>query len=156
MLSGFIYSLVRCMETQTTQFEKRFKVKEDEKDVEYILEYKVNERNEVKHVRITKILYPLECCLNNVKNVKTVIEIGKGKTEPYRVEVYMVTDSWNDIERDDIFIIEFNDYGYELPPFLSLDTLEIINSIYLLKEFIKDIIEYIVYVYMLSIDSFIE
>ena len=140
-------------QTQIQTFEKKFESKEDGKDVEYILEYKVNERNEVKHVRITKILYPLECCANNVK---TVIEIGEGKVEAYKIEIYRVRNSWNGTGRDDLMSIEFNDYGAESPAFLYLDTLEMINSIDLLREYIKDIIDYIVYVYMLSIDSFIE
>jgi len=140
-------------QTQTQTFEKKFESKEDGKDVEYILEYKVNERNEVKHVRITKILYPLECCANNVK---TIIDIGEGETEPYRIEVYMVRDSWNGTGRDDLMSIEFNDYGEESPVFLWRDYLESIESIDDLKELAKKIIEYINDVYMLSIDSFIE
>jgi len=142
-------------QTQTiqTQFEKKFESKEDGKDVEYILEYKVNERNEVCKLKITKILYPLECCANNVK---TVIEIGEGKTEPYRVEVYRVRDSWNGTGRDDLMSIEFNDYGEESPAFLWREYLESIESIDDLKELAKKIIEYINDVYMLSIDSFME
>jgi len=150
-----IYSLVSRVETQTqTQtFEKKFESKEGGKDIEYVLEFSTDERGEVKHVKITKVLYPLECCSNNIK---TIIEVKRGETEPYRIEIYMVRDSWNGTGRDDLFAIEFNDYGYESPAFLSLDTLEIINSIDQLKEYIKDIIEYIRHAYMMSVEPFIE
>ena len=135
------------------RFEKKFETRENEKDIEYILEYEVNERNEVKNVKITKILYPMKCCLNNQQ---TVIEIKKGMIEPYRIEIYMINESWNGTGRDELFSIEFNDYGYETPSFLVKDTLEIINSVDQLKEFIRDIMEYIRDEYMICVEPFIE
>jgi len=131
------------------QFEKKF----ESKDVEYNIEYSVNERGEVKYVRISKTIYPLKCCLNNVKKV---IEISEGKVEPYRIEVYVVRNEWNGSGRDDIFMIEFNDYGAESPPFLTIDTIESIKSIQQLKRYIKYTLTYIKLICTMSIDSFME
>jgi len=135
------------------RYEKKFESEEDGRNVEYLLEYSVNERNEVKHVRITKILYPLKCCLNNIQ---TVIEIGEGEKEFYKINIYRVRNGWNGSGRDNLFLIEFSDYADESPAFLTLDTLEMINSIDLLREYIKDIIEYVRDVYLLSVESIIE
>ena len=118
------------------KFEKKFETKENNKDVEFILEYEVNQRDEVKRVKITKILYPLECCSNNMQ---TIIEIKEGLIEPYRIEVYDIRNEWNGTGRDDLMSIEFNDYGYEVPSFLDINVLEKINSVKQLKEFIRDI-----------------
>jgi len=130
------------------QFEKKFEAK----DLEYTLEYIINERNEVTYVRITKIIYPLK---NYANNIQKIIEIKEGKVEPYRIEVYRVRNGWDGSGRDELLIIEFNDYSTESPPFLSIDVLEKINSIHQIKRYIKYVLEYVKLISAMTIDSLI-
>ena len=135
------------------QSEKRFEKKFEAKDVEYNIEYSVNERNEVVYVKITKTVYPLK---NAANNMQKIIEIKEGKVEPFRIEVYVVRNGWNGSGRDDIMVLEFNDYGAESPPFLTIDTIEKIKSIQQLKRYIKYTLTYIKLICAMSIDSFME
>jgi len=129
--------------------EKEFKAK----NVEYIFEYGVNRRGEVKHIKITKTIYPLK---NYANNIKKIIEISEGKVEPFRIEIYMVRNEWNGTGRDDIMVLEFNDYGAESPPFLHIDVLESIKSIRQLKRYIKYTLTYIKLICAMTVESFME
>jgi len=120
-------------------FEKEFKTK----NVEYIFEYGVNRRGEVKHIKITKTIY--QCCTN-----KKVLYIGEGNVKDYRVEIYVVRDG----KRDDIMTLEFSDYSTESPQFLNLDILNTINSIHQIRRYIKVVLTYIKFMCTMSIDSF--
>ena len=122
------------------EVKKEFETKEDGKDVIYSIEYVVNERNEVVKVKVQKILYPLK---NYGNNVKTIIEIKEGKTEPFRIEVYRIRDSWGGTGRDDIFTVEFNDHADIDPGFLWFEKLEEIDTIRKLKEYIEYVVEWI-------------
>jgi len=119
--------------------EKEFKAK----DIGYGLEYSINRRGEVKHIKITKTLY--QCCAN-----KKVLYIGEGNVKDYRVEIYVVRDG----KRDDIMTLEFSDYSTESPQFLNLDILKTINSIHQIKRYIKVVLTYIKFMCTMSIDSF--
>jgi len=121
--------------------------------MEYLLEYGVNEKKETEYVKITKTLYPFEH--HSIKD-QVVLLVRRGKVERYRIELYMVKDLDDVVSRHNIFAIEFNDYEEEPPPFLSLNTLEIINSIHQLQKYIKAIMMYIKDVYIMSIDPFME
>jgi len=114
----------------------------EEEKSKYVIEWRLNESEEVDAVEVERIWYPIYPYGNYVKRVIRVWWVNDSRL-PLCIEVFKVRMSWDGTGRDDMLSLCFNDYSPETPAFLWNEKLEDINSAEDVKNYVKSVAEWI-------------